>query len=240
MMTSPQSCPWQGLAEYGPPNVKWCEERLCAWINEPANAWSNLAYVLVGLFIYLFTDLRTRREKEVLAWFPPTIIAVGVCSGIYHASNTYITQMLDFLGMYLFCFLLILINSVRLGWLRKELFAVAFLGKVLGMTAITAVAAKRGIPIQGFISILTLCIVITELLCRRRNATPYPMRDFWLSFGLLIAGAAFSASDVSRKWCDPSNHFIQGHAIWHVLSALSLLFAYYHYRQFSLTASQKS
>ena len=108
--SAPESCPWQGLAAYGPPNVKWCEERLCAWINEPANAWSNLAYIFVGLFIYFFTDLRTRRGTSAgsslgLEWFPPTIIAVGVCSGIYHASNTYITQMLDFFGMYLFCFL---------------------------------------------------------------------------------------------------------------------------------------
>jgi hypothetical protein len=238
LTASAPSCPWQGLAAYGPPNVKWCEERLCAWVNEPANAWSNLAYIFVGLFIYFFTDVRARRGAS-LEWFPPTIIAVGVCSGLYHASNTYITQMLDFFGMYLFCFLLILLNSVRLGWLRREHFAIAFIGKVLGLTVLTAVIARYGFPIQGIVSLLTLCIVVTELLCRRRSAAPYSLRNFGISLGLLIAGAGFSASDVSRKWCDPGNHLLQGHAVWHVLSALSLLFAFYHYRQFSLATSER-
>ena len=32
-------CPWHALAEFGQANVKWCEQRLCAWVNEPANAW---------------------------------------------------------------------------------------------------------------------------------------------------------------------------------------------------------
>jgi hypothetical protein len=32
-------------------------------------------------------------------------------------------------------------------------------------------------------------------------------------------------------WCDPGDHLVQGHALWHVLSALSLLAAYFHDRR---------
>ena len=39
-------CPW---SDYAPATIAFCERRLCAWIVEPSNAWSNVAYVLVGL-----------------------------------------------------------------------------------------------------------------------------------------------------------------------------------------------
>ena len=96
--------------------------------------------------------------------------------------------------------------------------------------ALTAAVAPLGFPIQSLIGILILCIIATELLLRRRSA--YPLRYFALSFLLLSAGAACSVIDVSRRMCEPSNHLLQGHAVWHVLSALSLLAAFVHYRQF--------
>ena len=45
----PPGCPWSGFT---PPNVDWCEEELCAWIVNPADTWSNLAYVVLGLFMW--------------------------------------------------------------------------------------------------------------------------------------------------------------------------------------------
>ena len=46
---------------------------------------------------------------------------------------------------------------------------------------------------------------------------------------LLGAAAAASAADVTRIACDPTNHWISGHAVWHVLSAAALyaLFLFY-------------
>ena len=41
-------CPWDGLP---PGTVSFCEARLCAWVAEPANAWSSLAYVLMALYM---------------------------------------------------------------------------------------------------------------------------------------------------------------------------------------------
>ena len=41
----PDGCPWSG---WTPPNVDWCEEELCAWVVNPADTWSNLAYIALG------------------------------------------------------------------------------------------------------------------------------------------------------------------------------------------------
>lgn len=243
----PEGCPWHGLSEYGLPNVNWCEESLCAWVNEPANAWSNLAYVLAGLWLVLSTRggqtlAAPDGRPSILRFFAPIVALVGVCSFIYHASNVYLTQMLDFLGMYLFCFLLLGLNAMRLGWLTGSGFPRFFLASVAGLTGITSVVVRFGFPIQSLISLLTLAILVTEFLIRRRHQAAgggshrYHLSAFFLSFALLIAGAACSASDLTRRWCDPSNRFIQGHAAWHVLSALSLLASFYHFRQFSRAA----
>ena len=39
---------------------------------------------------------------------------VGLASGIYHASYTFVLQVLDFFGMYVFCGLLLAVNAVGL------------------------------------------------------------------------------------------------------------------------------
>lgn len=225
----PESCPWSALASYGPPNIKWCEARLCAWVNEPANAWSNLAFVAVALVI-VWVARRDRQARDadapVLRRFAPTVALVGLGSFIYHASNTYLTQLLDFLGMYLFCGLLLGLNAARLGWLApRRVMTVVSLG-ALGLTVVTAVVVRFGAPIQLNIAVLVAAIVITEARCgpARRGA-------FYLALALLLAGVVASFLDASRRWCDPGDHLVQGHALWHVLSALSLLAAYFHYRR---------
>ncbi len=233
----PEGCPWHELSKYGLPNVNWCEEYVCAWINEPANTWSNLAYVLSALWI-----LWLRRDSSgagPLRWFAPVLATMGLFSGIYHASNTHVTQILDFLGMYLFCFLLLGINGVRLGALSLSRLPLWFLTAVSLATVGTVLAVRAGFPIQSFIGILTLALVITEVLIRRRlaalpsgGASAGSLRGFFASLGLLTLAATCSAMDVSRTLCDPQNHFLQGHAAWHVLSACALLAAYYHYRQY--------
>jgi hypothetical protein len=224
---SPANCPWHALGEYGPPNIKWCEERLCAWVNEPANAWSNLAFVAVALVI---AGSARGLRSSLLRRFAPATAAVGVCSFVFHASNTYLTQVLDFFGMYLFCGLLIGVNAARLGWLAPRSRAVAVVGGALALTAVTAVIVRFEAPIQVIVLGLVVAIVVGEALCQWRR--PGRLRVFYVALGLLAAALTCSILDATRRWCDPADHLWQGHALWHVFSALSLLAAFVHYRQF--------
>jgi hypothetical protein len=208
--------------------VDWCELERCAWIVEPANTWSNLAYVVVGL---LLLALARRDASPLLRAFGPAAIVVGLASGIYHASTTFVLQILDFFGMYVFCFLLLTVNLRRLGWLAPEDTWRRFAQLVLATTALTVGVDFLEVPIQGIVLVLILAIVGSEIALYRR-AGPYDVRFFVLAVALLSAGAVFSALDLSRIWCDPAHPFLQGHAIWHLLSAAALLPAYLHDRQF--------
>ncbi len=221
-------CPWYGLSELRLPNVDWCEAQRCAWVVEPANTWSNLGFVAVGLaLVWLARDLRSAHLRA----FGPAAIVVGLCSGIYHASYTFVLQILDFAGMYVFCFLLLTLNLRRLGWLDRERWRLRFVQLVLVTTALTVAVDFLEVPIQGIVLALILALVASELwLARHRRGVA--MGAFAVAMGLLTAAAVFSALDVTRTWCHPAHAFLQGHALWHVLSAACLFAAFFHYRQF--------
>jgi len=222
-------CPWYELAELRPPNVDWCELERCAWVVEPANTWSNLAYVGVGIaLLWLARDAASREVR----FFGPAALIVGVSSGIYHASTTFVLQVLDFLAMYVFCFLLLTVNARRAGWLRAEAWPARFAQLVVGTTLLTVAVDFLEVPIQGLVFLLILAIVGSELWLRRREPAGASFGFFLLAMALIAGAAVFSLLDVTRTWCDPRHPFLQGHAIWHVLSAASLFAAWLHYRQF--------
>lgn len=222
----PDGCPWSG---WTPPNVDWCEEELCEWIVNPADTWSNLAYVIFGVLMWY----RASRAGDArLALFGPASVAVGICSFVYHASYTYFFQFFDFLGMFLFCFTVITVNALRLGWITLRRQWVFFAAGVGLFSALVPALSQTRIPIQILVAFLIALILGQELVIRRRarpGATPYGL--FFLALALLAAAGAFSLADVTRVWCDPRNHWLQGHALWHLLSAASLYTLFCFYRR---------
>lgn len=221
-------CPWWSLSEWRRPNVDWCELQQCAWVVEPANTWSNLAYVLVGLGLFIVCRRSTSAQ---LRFFAPAAIVVGLASGIYHASYTFVLQILDFAGMYVFTYLLLTVNLRRLGVLGSHDWFRRFWQLVLGTTLLTVGLDFLSVPIQLIMVFLIVMVVATEWRLAARG--PAASRGcWWLGLALLAAAGVFSLLDVTRTWCDPTHPYLQGHAIWHVLSALSLFVLYFHYRQF--------
>ncbi len=219
----PPGCPWSG---WTPPNVDWCEEELCAWVTNPANTWSNLLYVALGLLMW--REAR-RRGSRALSLFGPASIAVGVFSLVYHASYTWFLQFFDFVGMFLFCFTVLSMNARRLGWIGAERQTAFYLGGVALFSALVPVLFEVGLPIQGLVGILALAMIGQELVLRRRHGARPAHRLWWTALALIAAASICSALDVTRVWCDPTDHWLQGHAAWHLLSAASLyaLFRFY-------------
>lgn len=222
----PDGCPWSGWA---PPNVDWCEEQLCAWVTNPADTWSNLAYLVIAVWMW-----RAARQDgdRTLAIFAPAAVFVGFASGIYHASYTAFFQFFDFMSMFVFTMVIITVNAVRLGWVtpgRAPLFAIV---GAVGSSALVPVVSQTPVPIQAMVFVHIVFIVAQELVILRVRAdgdVAVDRRGLWLGLSLITAAAISSVSDVTRTVCDPTNHWIQGHAVWHVLSAASLaaMFAYY-------------
>lgn len=226
------ACPWSDLSNAWLPNVKWCESQLCSIVVEPANTWSNLAYVLLGLWL-MWRGTRQRDRLQIT--FGRAELIVGVFSFAFHMSFSGVLQILDFAAMYVFVGLTLSFNLVRIGWLPPaRRYRVYVLG-ILAFTALTVGLRFTPFPIQLVTPVLILATVVTEaMLFVRHRKAPVPTRYAWFfaSLVLLVAAAALSIADASRAFCDPHDHLIQGHALWHLLSAVSLACAWKFYSQF--------
>ena len=232
-----QGCPWYDLSELGRPNIKWCEANQCSWIVAPADTWSNVAYLLVAIYLLAFISKNDSKisPNSPLRYFPAAAAIVGVTSFIHHMSYSVILQILDHFGMYVFTFLIITLNLRRMGKLEASQLKAFLVKAVIGMTAFTIFMERFHFPIQSFVLILILAIIATEISAssiEKKKSVPYSPRYFFAALGVLLTGAVCSFLDASGRWCAPDNHWIQGHAFWHMLSALSLAVLFHHYRQF--------
>lgn len=218
-------CPWSG---WTPPNVDWCEAELCGWIVNPADTYSNAAIVLAG--IWMWRSAR-RTGRADLALFGPAAVATGLFSALYHASYTWFFQFFDFVGMFAFCFAVVTLNARRLGWVSAGRQTRFYVLGVVAMSALVPLLFETGVPIQLLVMALVAAIFWQEFRLSRRSTGAVRYEIYLGAMVLLAAAGTFSLLDVTRAWCDPHDHFVQGHAIWHLLSAASFVVLYLFYER---------
>ena len=210
---------WNFLGAWGWANVDWCEATMMGLVTEPANTWSNFMYVGAGFFL-----LRKKKSPHsLLSMMPWALIMLGLLSGFYHATNAWITQLGDFIGMYLVASIPLLINLEKVG-IKKAGSLGTYFFVVIFSTIITIVGHLYQLPIQGMIGVFFGIVLVTEMILMKTS----PLKSYqhlFLTLTSFAVAISFSALDVSRTMCDPNNHFIQGHALWHCFSALGLIFA---------------
>jgi hypothetical protein len=223
-------CPWSELSSWMLPNVKWCEAQQCSWIVEPLNTWSNFSYIILGFIMWY---LARKEGSKTMALFGPSAIACGSFSFLYHMSYTFVFQVGDFLGMYIFTGLICLLNMRRLGWISVENQVKYFLAFIVFFTALTPVVHFLGLPIQGIVFIHVIFFIWSEF--KLRNLNKFKPNYKWLYLGLFFIIIAISNTllDLTRTICDPHGWY-QGHAVWHLLSAIAVACTYPFFRQFDL------
>lgn len=210
------------------PDSCFCEAVRDAIVRQPANTWSNLGFCLAGAVMAV--ELVRRRDGRGVrpveaAVFALAVFLVGVTSGFYHASLTFIGQTMDVQSMYLLALLAFAVNvdALRPGAPRR--FGVLYVGLnvALGVLLIAVPVLRRyafGLALGA--------IVVTEVMLRRRGLRDWPLAAL---FGAAaVQGVAFFiwAMDTTHTWCAPHS-LVQGHAAWHLLGAVAsyLLWRYY-------------
>lgn len=203
----PPPCPWDSLA---PGTVSFCEARLCAWVAEPANAWSSLAYVIAALTM-------ARAPARSGGWaviFAQLIIGVG--SFFFHASGTFLGELVDQTGMYLLSALILVEAAAGPGAWSARRRGATYAGLVLGSTLLNVAVRPIGIPLFALQLVLGLAWQIRQGLGTREPR----YRTFALALGTFVVSFGVWALDISRVLCDPDRHWMSGHAVWHVLNAI--------------------
>ena len=189
--------------------------------NQPMNTYSNIAYLVFGLWA-----LRLRRPPTLPQYtFAALSGLLFVGSGYFHGAVTVRGHFLDVIGMViLFSFM-----AMYAIWCTHHLgryWISAILGLLVAVPlSIWAWDGGSG-TILGILAVAILIQMVYAWWCNRRFG--------WriIAIMLTFAGAfTFRQWDINRSLCDPDWWF-QGHAMWHILSALGLYLIFVFFNKY--------
>lgn len=225
-MTIEKGCPWyEAQQSFGAPNVNWCEPTSCAIVNEPANTWSNLAFLVIGILI--ITRLNQHQHK-VIRDFALIVIAMGFLSLVYHATNNFLTQFFDFLGMYLMTSFVLAFIVQRIRKQASEQLYTLFWFIVALNCCLFIIFETMDIAVQHTVTLNIIVMVVLDLWAGYQEGRLKHYLYFAIALLIMTLAQAISQADLKRVWCEPDNLFLHGHAIWHLLGALGMLFLSLH------------
>ncbi len=210
-----------------------------------ANTWSNLAYIFAGLYVaaYAWWDARRKttehdpyavRQPALMGLYGAALIVLGFGSGLMHASMMPWGHKADVFGMF-FTF----IALIALQWGRWVPFvpftnrrwpAGPFFGIFAVAAAILLFVYRRELgkdtDILGALFGLFWVGVGVDVFLRRA-AQQY--RWLVLGFVALVSAGYIWRLDKAREFTAPES-WLQGHAIWHLLTATMFGSMAYFYR----------
>ncbi len=213
-------------------------------VREPANTWSNLGFVIAGIAIgwRAMNDWRNPRFTPGVnlihsdLFFPASYAAVAVflgpASAAMHASGTRWGGRVDLFSMFLWASWCLAYHLTQLLRGQKYLF--------LGVYGILIVMSIARIffnlnPLDlgsnetfGLLIVMGLGLGIAARISTSTTADLHPILASLVAF--LIAFGVFWIPNVKGlAFCHPKSA-IPGHAIWHLLCAVSVWFIYIYIR----------
>lgn len=193
-----------------------CEIIGGGWLAQPVNAWSSLAYAVVGIVLIASASRAPRSDRSLRVAFGGLMIATGVGSFLYHGpqdTGAGFAHDITFLAM--LWFLIIMNTALPYGVERR--YAWAALALVTAAASLVLIASPdstnvlTGISVVGFIA--------SDVLVRRIGG----VNGRWYAAALLLLGASLVFDLLGRSGaatCDPDS-LLQFHALWHAVAAVA-------------------
>jgi hypothetical protein len=205
----------------------FCEEFREGPVKQPANTFSNVAFILVGLACALHAARNGKSGAGRLqstdfhpALFCAALGALGPGSMYLHASMTRWGGRMDVASMDVFMGVCAAFGlSRRFRW-RRGVFACA----ALSFTAAPLLAEHffENLHTEHTFGVLIAVFLAAELLPGEEASSRLPDKT-WLKRAGACFFAAFSVWLLSRRptspLCSPRS-LLQGHAFWHIMTAL--------------------
>lgn len=195
-------------------------------IRQVANTLSSLGFVFSGIFMlaYKRTDAK-RLSAFYSAIIGIAVIIIGLGSGFYHASLTFTGQFTDVLGMFLLAAFMLVYAWERIYKFQPRRTLGIYLAINVGLTWLQIVVPET----RRFIFALVLIIaLIFEAVYRRKAQPRITVRWIHLASGLMILAYIIWILDNLRVVCF-ENSILQGHALWHLLGAVSVWYLHKYY-----------
>lgn len=205
-------------------------------IKQPVNTWSDLGFVAAGLLVFFMigadrlsgisaaNPLRESGFYSIV--YGLLVIYLGPGSMFYHASIKKWGGWLDNMSMVLWTAFLIMYVFARGIPMSESVAAIIFLVIVVFSGAIIWFVEGSGKFIfGGMVAVWGVLEIVILIAQATGNSVMGLHRSEW--GWLVLAAAAFGLaifiwlrSNDGQPWCFP-NSWAQGHAAWHLLSAVS-------------------
>lgn len=205
-------CPWDRFA---PATLEFCESLLNGWVRQPANTWSNVGFLIVGVLIWQ----RTLAIKPWLRIFAVGSILIGFTSGFFHLSMTFAAQFFDVSSMFLTAGMLVVLNTVRLKWIKPtQIYKVLISMQIFAMLMMLIFQGGVG---EIVFAAQIFFLVLSEIYLISKERPTLQSYRWWVA-----AAASYGVAtivwilDIKKMWCNPENHIFNGHATWHLLNAV--------------------
>lgn len=212
------------------PDDCFCELiRFGETLRQPSNTWSSLAYALIGLLV-MGHNYNLPNKKPFSHNFGLLMclmmMTIGIGSAFYHASLSFLGQFADFFGMYLMSSFILVYALYRRFHLPEApviLLYIAILS-ILGYLLVYMPELRR--TLFGILLVLALGLEIYYATSQKPQ-----IRAIWFYGGLAMFALAYGIwiIDDERILCSPES-WLQGHALWHLLGAISNGMLYLYYR----------
>lgn len=194
-------------------------------IRQMANTISSLGYVFSGMFAMAGRGTSRRLPLGYAVVLGISSIIIGVGSAFYHASLTFIGQFFDVLGMFMLATFMLVYAFERIWSLRLRTSIGLFLtiNLFLGWMQFAFPDTRR----YAFAIVLIVALLF-EAHYRSKAQPQITTHKIHIGVGLLAAAYIIWILDNTRTLCIETS-LLQGHALWHLLGAVSVWFLYKYY-----------
>lgn len=194
-------------------------------IRQPANTLSSLAFVLSGALAMIRPGKPSRMTYLYSVIMGLSIAIIGVGSAFYHASLTFIGQFFDVFGMFLLAAFMLVYAWERIWDLRRTTTLGLYLALNLFLSWLQiAIPDTR----RYAFAVVLIVALLFEYYFRLKKKPPIGAHLLSLGIGLLAIAYLIWILDNTRLLCNETS-LLQGHAIWHILGAVSVFFLYRYY-----------
>lgn len=234
---------WQGMVvSKSALTTEYCEfNDVTRLFHQRMNTYSNLVYFFFGVLILQLAMEDHKRQglapQNRLETFPLLSALMGICfvylsfgSAFFHASLTYVGQRVDMNGTYGLTLALVsialyhVLYKINLTASAKRIWVgVLVMLIILFLKVALLIPSSTLLPALIFALLLFTAVHYVQFRKERSGLVAIA------SLLLMVLAVYVRTMDVQKVGCNPYAYY-QGHALWHVLTALSSLCSYCFFR----------
>ena len=209
----------------------FCEAARSGWLKQPANALSNLGFVAAGLAIGWRAGVPEGRlaRPGLAPAFAVVVVLLGPGSMAMHATQSAVGGHLDLSSMFLLASFASAYALMRWQQRGSAYFAGVFVAALVACELVERIPGEIPVVMHAGNLVFGVLLVLTLVLEVRLRGRDGLGDVRWIQYAFGTLAAAFLVWNLSKDagpLCDPGS-LLQGHAIWHLLCAVS---AYCLYR----------